>query len=181
MLVQRSPHAHLRIAAVALLGGLLWPAEAHLSRVHYRSISLEQLLQWSTLVVVATPAGARRATEIDIGSGAPAFGYAEHPFRVTEVLKGSLQDKEKAELWVAGANLGRRFSLHKRYYLDKVSKSPIYDSYEAKKDPGEGARVLFLRRTEFEGKPKVVYTVMGAEEHADQRAAIKALMKTAKP
>lgn len=168
------------VGAGLVLALVLWPGEAHLSRVHYREIALEQLVQWSQLIVVAKPHGARRTTEVPVGADAPPFTVVEHPFEVSEVLKGSLHPKEKEQLWVAGAELNSQFSLHKKYYVDRISKSPIYDSYEPKQAPGEGARLLFLRRTEFRGEPKVTYTVLRAEEHTAQRAAVEKFLKAKK-
>jgi len=170
-----------RTAAALLFTLLFWPKEAHLSQVHYRAISLEQVVARSELVVIATPAGERRNVEVPIGGDAPAFGYSEHPFSVSAVLKGELRASEKETLWVAGANLEQQFGLHKRYYLEKISKSPIYSRYEPKRAPGEGARVLFLRRTEFRGAPKVAFTVAGASEHVEARAAVEALLAPKPP
>ena len=165
------------VGAALLLTLVLWPGQAHLSQVHYESISLEQLVRRSEIIVIATPAGDAKISKVAVGKDAPDFTYAERPYRVTKVLKGELSAKENKRLWVAGANLSQQFSLHKRYYIDKVSKSPIYERYEAGKPVGSGARLLFLRRIEFQGVAKMAASVFAAEEHMAQRAAVEALLK----
>ncbi len=164
------------VGAALLLTLVLWPGQAHLSQVHYESISLEQLVARSEIIVVATPAGDAKTTKVAVGKDAPPFSYSQRPYRVSDVLKGSLSAKDKKRLWVAGANLTQQFSLHKRYYIDKVSKSPIYERYEAATPVGSGPRLLFLRRTEFQGRPKMIASVFGAEEQLAQRAAVEALV-----
>ncbi len=164
------------VGAALLLTLLLWPGQAHLSQVHYESISLEQLVRRSEIVVIATPAGDAKTSKVVVGKEVPHFTYSERPYRVTKVLKGELTAKENKRLWVAGANLNQQFSLHKRYYIDKVSKSPIYARYQAGKPLGSGARLLFLRRIDFQGTPKVTASVFGAEEQLAQRGAVEALV-----
>lgn len=167
-------------AACLLFGLLLWPAEAHLSRVHYQKVSLSRLVGWSELIVVAEPTGEGRRIEVPIegpgGKEVPAFVFSARPYRVHEVLKGKLDDAARERLEVSGAYLGRKFSLHKRYYVERVSKSPIYDRYEPEKPPTEGKRILFLRRVSFEGESRFVFTVSGAVEHLEARAKVAAAL-----
>lgn len=61
----------------------------------------------------------------------PPFRVNEHHFKVVSVLKNSSENlHENNEITVVEAHTGAQLSLHRRYYMEGIRKSPIYSSYK---------------------------------------------------
>ena len=126
--------------------------------MHYEETKLQSLVEDSQLVVVARVLDPiRTLVEVPIapkGAAAdqekyPPFNAAVLHFSVVETLYADRKVELPAKLDVVSETLDQRYSLHVRYYVEGVSKSPIYRRYEPKAgavalEPGT-LLVLFLR------------------------------------
>ncbi len=146
------------------------------SRVHYEQITLEQLVQRSPTIVVAhVGEPATQTSQIAVGTPdqkAPPFQRVQHRYVVDEVLRGAAILKGRTIL-VDEANFSEQLELHKRYYLEGTSKSPIYDRY-APRRPARGPRsILFLRGND----DALAFSADGAIEDTSLTGAVKKAMR----
>lgn len=145
------------------------------SRVHYESVDLPELVRSADVIVVAHPGEpSRKSTNISVGAKAPPFVRIQVQFVVDEVVRGDAALKGKS-IWIDGANYVQRLHLHRSYYVDGVSKSPIYQRYEGSGDDGaaESMRVLFLSGS---GK-ELEFAVDGGSESLKKLPEIRDLLK----
>ncbi len=59
----------------------------------------------------------------------PPFVSIKHKFKVVATLKGPTELKANSSITVYSAYFETRLNLHRQYYLEGLSKSPIYFSY----------------------------------------------------
>jgi hypothetical protein len=159
-----------------------------LSQIHYQDISLQDLVDRSALIlVVKTAKPGQRQIQIPIGKDrsnkpAPPFTRVQVRCEVQAALSEGAAALVGKTLEIDGAHWEQSLSMHKRYYLQGMSISPIYQHYRAAeeptdaKDPG-APYIVFLRR---EGKDGYAFTVDGAIEHVNQREAIEAIIRAKK-
>ena len=182
-----------------LLFVILVPASVHAGMVHVRSASLQQIVDDADLIVLARPADpATRTEEIDITPEGQAPDPAKYPtyhrvvsrYRVLEVLApraetpGRHQPLSPEE---ARTRMGRvievlpahdrsNLDLHRRYYVDRISKSPSRRRYKPTQlTDGAGEPViLFLRAPDDDGRFSLV--VGRAMEGAGAREEVTRLL-----
>src|SRR5262245_45278175 len=110
-----------RLALMVFLGLLFLPREARLSQIHYREITLEDLVARSELVlIVKTAKPAQRQLEITIGKDrqkqdAPAFVRVQSRCEVQSALSKGGADLVGKTIEIDGANWEASLSMHKRY------------------------------------------------------------------
>lgn len=68
-----------------------------------------------------------------------------------------------------------QLELHKKYYVEKISKSPIYERYVVNGESAQPARLLLLAR---ESPAGLRFVVDGAAELLEHRDAIAALLRS---
>lgn len=171
------------------LGAFFLPIrEGHVSQIHYRGVTLAQLIEQSDLVLVVKPARPpQRKIEIAIGKDAqgheaPAFVRVLSRFQVDAALSDAGRDLVGKTIEVDGAHWQQSLSMHQSYYLKGVSKSPIYPRYEGAVAPAEGepkdpSIIVFLRR---DGESGLAFVVDGAIERLPNRATIEGLLRRPK-
>lgn len=171
------------------LGAFFLPIrEGHVSQIHFRGVTLEQLVEQSQLVLVVKPAQpAQRKIEIAIGQDAqgreaPAFVRVLSRYQVEDALSFAGKELVGKTIEVDGAHWQQSLSLHQSYYLKGVSKSPIFQRYEGSRSLAEGepkdtAFIVFLRR---DGGKGFAFAVDGASERLQNRATIEGLLRRPK-
>ncbi len=175
------------LGALALLVGL--QREGHVSQVHNRDIGLQEVVQRSALIVVAhratppnrseevpidpTPKSAVKAEGARPARPIPPYVCHWSRFVVEDVVRGPKQLIGKV-IEAKGANDGEQRYLHRMYYVEGQSESPIFDSYQSTIDwkKGEPARVIVFL-SEHQGQ--YTFAVQGALELPTRRAEIEKL------
>ena len=166
----------MRALARTIVGVVALGSAALANRVHYDQITLEQLVQRSPTIVVAhVGEPPTQTTQLAIGKPdqkAPPFQRVQQRYVVDEVLRGAATLKGRTIL-VDEANFSEQLELHKRYYLEGTSKSPIYDRY-APRRPARGPRsILFLRGND----DALAFSADGAIEDTSLTGAVKKAMR----
>jgi hypothetical protein len=160
-------------------------------RIHYDQVTLEELVRQSPLVVAGRLEGFS-PVEVPLTSVKgedrkkhPPFSYSLCVFDAVEVLKSDGPGKIEGRIDVQPAHLGTKFSVYKKYHLEKVSKSPIYEVYGQRKPLEKGQRyILFLSwgsdlGPEREaGGPLFRFTADNAFEAAGEEPNILRLIKS---
>ncbi|MBI4056013.1 MAG: hypothetical protein HY399_00490 [Elusimicrobia bacterium] len=144
----------LGIVAVLLVLGST--KEAWMSQVFYQKISLEDVMDWSRVVVIAklkkteTEKIKISSSDLETKKKAPPFLKRIFYFERVEVLYSRPEVALGKILAVLSANYEGELESHRRYYLENISESPIYFAYK----PSESAEralekkqpvLLFLR------------------------------------
>lgn len=162
-----------------------------MSQIHYRGISLAQLVERSDLVLIVKPADPpRRRVEIAIGMDprgqeAPAFVRVLSRCEVQGALSAAGAELLGRTLEIDGAHWQQSLSMHRSYYLKGMSKSPIFERYqpEAPTSESEGPEgndtrdapsIVFLQSSDSDG---FAFVVEGAREGLTQRGAIEELLR----
>lgn len=181
-----------RLALFVLLGLLLPPREAHLSQVHYQTLSLKQVIERSELVLIVKLAKPnQRQIQVPIGKDqkgqdAPAFVRVLTRCEVQRALTAAGAELVGKTIEIDGANWQDTLAMHKIYYLEGIGESPIFDRYEPADqkaqpapqaaEPKDAPFIVFLRRESYEGKSGLAFAVEGATERVKNRAAIEELL-----
>lgn len=133
-----------------LLLTLVPPALA--SQVFEESVSLEEVVRQSPVIVRVEPSGAAARVVVVpfVGPSGPVPDFQAHldRLRVVEVLRappGLLKVGQDVE--VGASDVEESLYLHERYYVEGISKSPIYPRYEQglRPDAAQGRHIRFLR------------------------------------
>ncbi len=173
------------------LFGLLFAAslgtEATASQVHMQALPLKDVVSSSRAVVIVRSVDVPNdvvSIAVSEDPEVPSFTFSLRHFEVVEVLRspGDAISKDQ-RIRVGPADLEDRMSLHQRYYVDGISKSPIYFSYEGSLSKGAdpAQRVLFLRPCSLAGQSYWCPTASGAEESTDRLPEIRPLLDQGKP
>jgi hypothetical protein len=152
-------------------------------------VPLSEVVARSSLIVLATPAKPpSRKAELDITPPGEKPSKEKFPpyervltrWVIQEVLAGSPKAPAKgATLEVDESQLGTRLEVYRRYVLEKVSKWPIYQTYEpGYKVEGSGPRILFLVAGR-EGA--LALTADASWESPEKRSEVLALRKKSPP
>lgn len=180
--VPSPPMGSMRHAFPALL--VLLAAAALAGRIHYDDADLKTAVRQAGAVVVAKPAEPpQRKVKIDItpkgkkpdAEKFPPYTRVLTRWEVVEVLqaekRAGLAPKKVIE--VDDADFSSQLDLHRRYYLEGVSKSPIYQRYAPRESkPDEPRRILFLEQTDGQWR----FAMDGAAESLDARADVEAAL-----
>jgi len=135
-----------RRAIVALI--LTMTAEtAHVGQLHIKKISLGELIQRSTHIVIAMPDDPPSVEEQVVikarGKKPPPYVRLVHRFRVRESLRGDLSPGTAIAVVPAGDALQER--LHRDYHTKGLSRHAVVDFYETKSQfDDQEPRILFL-------------------------------------
>lgn len=165
-----------------LLLSLVPPALA--SQVSHRPASLEEVVRQSPVIARVEPAArAGRVVSVPMAGKdgpVPAFEVHLDRLRVVEVLRappGLLAPGQEVE--VAPADVEDTLLLHRAYYVEGVSESPIYERYESGLPPEatRGRHILFLRPCAVGPQAALCVTVSGAAAADADRERILALAK----
>jgi hypothetical protein len=186
-----SIHRSTRFAIAIALAAL--PAAAPANQVHFRTVKLEEVIARATHVLVVKRAKPPTLTErIEITPAGKKSDPARYPpytrtvsrYLVVRALRRPAGEKLPTKpIEVVGANDESELDLHRRYYVEKVSKSPIYDSYESKTSAKVGSApetIVFLHLTRAK-PPRFQLVVQGAIEPASEEARVKKALSAAKP
>ncbi|MDH5181776.1 MAG: hypothetical protein OEY07_19105, partial [Gammaproteobacteria bacterium] len=102
------------------------------------------------------------------------FQFIVSTMTIVKVLRGEAIAGENVEVYPA--DFDSQVELHRKYYLEGISKSPIYQKYEPVSRPQEGEQyIVFLRRTK-DGHWS--FFCLGAGEGLDQLSTITELLKS---
>lgn len=189
--MQRRPLSTPSAPAAALLCGALLASLSPGASTSQSSegVPLSKVVAQSSLIVLATPATppSRRA-ELDITPPGEKRSKEKFPpyervltrWLVQEVLAGSPKAPPKgATIEVDESQLGTRLEVYRRYVLEKVSKWPIYATYEpGYKVDGAGPRILFLVAGR-EGA--LALTADASWESPEKKSEVLALRKQSPP
>ena len=151
-----------------------------MGQVHVQDVTIEEAVQSSNLIVVAVLREAEDVQEPVLdetwdGQPAPPFSWRKHHVLVQEVLLGD-RGQLGATIGVSPADLDWERDLHRRYYADGVSSSPLmrrYDGLAMDDQP----RILFLdaRGTSTQ------FAIAGAVEGLDRRDEVLGLIASRAP
>lgn len=180
---------HLRRLMCAAL--VFFSGEASTSQTHLRR-PLVEVVSDSDLVVVAVPADPpTRVIPVDITPKGqtpdarkwPPYQRVLERFVVREVISdrarngiivptGAPKLKPGVVIEVDNAEHGNNLWLHRSYYVDGMSESPIYESYAAEGTTASTAKILFLQWQ----KQGLQFSVLGGYEHVEHRALVDAAL-----
>ncbi len=170
---------HVATAAV-----LSFAALAAAGQVHIDPAELKELVREAEVVVVARPADPlTRKTTIDItpkgkkpdAEKYPPYVRVKTRWEVVEIVRAPKDAglAEKKVLEVDDADFGSQLDLHRRYYVEGLSKSPIYRRYTPRESkPGEPRRILFLEVSNGEWR----FAMDGAAESLEARKDVEAAL-----
>jgi hypothetical protein len=185
----------LALSFLCLAGFLFCSREAYLSQIHYRGISLEQLVERSQLILIVKAASpAQKQINVAIGKDqknreAPAFVRVLSRCEVQGAITPAGAELVGKTIEIDGAHWQQSLSMHRSYYLQGLSKSPIWERYNPEPPPGpapaassahepaDAPFIVFLRR---DGKDGFAFVVDGARERLGSRAAIEELLRARK-
>jgi hypothetical protein len=171
------------VGSIAVCGLLVAVSPATANQVHYQPASFDQLLSRAQLVVVVRRAKPAFTVElVDITPPGQRKDAAKYPpyrralwqFNVQKVLHPLTAKLPKA-IVVLDADDASGLDLHRRYYVEKVSKSPIYERYQSKTSVrADKANEVILFLVELPGKPRRFgLAVSGAIEPATEEPAVR--------
>ena len=179
----------IALISLAVLAAL--PSNA--SQVHYRTITLDELARRTTHVLFVRRLKPFFTTEtVDITPKGkrpdpaqyPAYRRPVYRFQVERALRLPKDEKLPKQIEVVSANDEANLELHRKYYVEKIGRSPIYESYESptsrKAEAAERA-ILFLVQARAK-PPRFRYVVQGAAELVSEEPRVKrALAKSGAP
>ena len=112
---------------------ILFSSEAQVSQNSYETIRFSELNTFSPVVVVVKrhpqPTVNKSIEVIDNGKSYSPLNISVNKFIVDEVLRGDNIAKQD-EIIVYPAGFDNMLDIHKRYVIDGMSTSPLYDQYE---------------------------------------------------
>ncbi len=169
------------LCASAACIGLFYPREAFVSQIHYQYVSLKELACMSPCIfVVKRDAPHTTIKKIPIHQDRkkyPDFTHVTLHYEIIETLRGPEELSQGKKLSVLPAYQDEEFSLHKDYYLDHLSVSPIYRAYRAGVDPNTAASLIIFARVRGDGRFE--YAVCDAYEDAGRKNEIMKLIRSA--
>jgi len=125
-----------------------------MSQIHYHSITLEEMVSGSSIIVTARQMQPFTSTvtiplekknhEGKLVELPPYEKFYRH-FEVTKILKDPMKEVKKGPVAVAEAHFENSLDLHIEYHLEGLARSPEYRSYNGEKDVSDLAEaILFL-------------------------------------
>jgi hypothetical protein len=149
--------------------------------VHYEAIALADMVEQASLVLVAKRAvPATMSEEISIVPPGkqpdpqkfPPFTRVKSRWVFVEALKSDRKITPGRTLEIDSAHWQTQLELQRRYYVEGVSKSPIYRRYKGAKVEGQAQVILFLR----EDDQGLLFVADRAMESMDKLGEIKRLL-----
>ena len=125
--------------------------------MHYDAIALADMVDEASVVLIAKRAVPATTTEMIsiVPPGKrpnpekfPPFSRVKSRWVVVGILKSDKKIARGITLSIDGADWRGRLDLHRRYYVEGVSKSPIYRRYEGAKIEDQDQVVLFLTESD---------------------------------
>jgi hypothetical protein len=168
-----------RWTAGLLLMLLLTPEIAHVSMVHVKEVTLDQLLKDSTHIVVAVPDSPSEATEevaVEV-SGKTYEPYRRHidRYRVKESLRGGL--KQGASMEVVSANDASLEHMHRLFVIEGTTKSYYDRRYEPKALPARGEPLILFLRKQVQGDKRFSWIAGQSVEGIGMRDEVQRLLR----
>jgi hypothetical protein len=169
------------VCLTIFLGVLWWGEGARASGMYYDALELVDMVDEASVVVVAKRAVPATTMEMIpiVPPGQkpevekyPPFSRVKSRWVVVETLKAARKISRGATLEIDGADWRRKLDLHRRYYVEGVSKSPIYRRYKGAKIENQDQAILFLR----ESDESLIFVADNAMESIHKRDAIKRLL-----
>ena len=128
---------------------LLVPMEAKTGRIHYRYVSLEDLVGRAPVIVMAKRLpDSRRETRLFLGDEVEPITLIEERYQVVETLRGPSEMTAGSEFGVTSFDY-TRFKLTLEYRTRGLSRSPVIQAYNPDPIPTYGPDdvvILFLER-----------------------------------
>ena len=118
-----------------------------MSQVHIEDISIEDLVGYAQyiLVVEKEEPFMNKETITFENPKCPNFEKISNNFKVIEILKSMDENLKIGDSIKAfQAFTQQKMELHKKYYLEGESKSPIYPEYNSKSDFESPQLIIFL-------------------------------------
>lgn len=121
-----------------------------MSQIHYQDLTLEEMIRRAIAVIVVSKREPFRVEEsIPIHEDSqkyPHFKKVKFQFKVTEVLFDDTRAMaEGKEIVAVDQTTGTYLTMHKKYHLEGISKSPIFEQYNTKADfINERELILFV-------------------------------------
>jgi hypothetical protein len=141
--------------------------EAEVSVVVRAPVSLEDVIRWSDLVLVVSKEDPDESVEnvpIDDKGVHPPYKRRNFHFRVIEELHDKTGlNVQGTSIAVLAANDDAQLMMHRMYYEEGRSRSPIFSSYDSGVDLMErsGEFIVFLKENE---EDRLLFTVIGSYE-----------------
>jgi len=160
------------------------PVKAYANQISYAPITLEKLVEDSGLIVEAQRMESNDTSEnipIDPDTKKyPPLKKVLQAYKIVDILyaKDNLLPSGKIIL-VEPANFYTNLEVHKKFYLENISQSPIYQNYSPKRDglaKGDKTIILFLLSSTTKNSLK--YTAQASYESIDSKKLIIELIKT---
>lgn len=118
---------------------LFWLAPGgHVTQTFFEDVPLNDLVRHATVIVLAqkrNPPVTHQTVPVlppegkTVQGEIPPFTKTTYHFTVVDVLKSDQPLPPGLSLDVSPANEEDNLFIHKAYYIDRIGKSPIYDSY----------------------------------------------------
>jgi len=161
---------------------LLFSKDAYMGMVHPQATGLEELVRRSDVIICAKKSSRHWTTQkifIDPAHKYPPYERSFSHFAVKEVL---LDDRNKIRkgksIAVLQAYDGLLFDLHKRYFLEGVSKSPILKEYDCGSPYNSlNCMIIFLR---YQDKDTLGFACNAAFEPISSKEHIIGMIKQIK-
>jgi hypothetical protein len=145
---------------------LLLPEEVHVSRIYYHDLTLKDMVTSANAIYVVIPSDPfMKVEEIDIRNPVqrimpgskkkyPAYQQSYYCIEIVETLIGH---EQKGAVQILDADNESRFDLHKRYYQEGLSKSPVYERYtDGLTDMARQANMIVFLSQPADGKMQLV-------------------------
>jgi hypothetical protein len=123
-----------KIQSAFLILLFLLSTEAYLSQVHYREVTIEDIIKYSGVIVFATAAKPFTTEKIipihEDQKKYPPYHQITHHYKIIKILydkSGVL--KTSTVIKVDPATASNDFGSHRMYYLEGLSESPIVYAY----------------------------------------------------
>jgi hypothetical protein len=158
---------------------IVFPREAFVSQIHYHYVSLQDLVRRSPYIFVVKRAQPDSTIiKIPIHQDRdkhPDFTHVTFHYEIIQTLRGPKELSPGQKIDVLPANSDEEFSLHKEYYLEQLSVSPIYDSYRSGVDPNAAPALIIFVGLHDEKRFQLIAT--NACEDVGRKEEILKMMK----
>jgi len=165
----------------------LLPVEAYLSQVHYREVTIEEIVKNSGVIVVATAAKPFTTEKIfpiheDQKKYPPYHQITQHYKIIKILIDKSSTLKTGRKINVDPTFPPNDFESHRMYYLERYSESPIVYAYRREgrvsNNLEEGNHILFLNGSMADNL--FIFTNEDSYEDENMEHQIKKLIKEIK-
>lgn len=158
-----------------------------MGQVHLRETSLAQIVNWSDYIIVvekSIPYITEYKVEVDDSKKHPPFEGYWNKYKIVELLKTPNINETLTDstVDVYPAYDKMMFSLHRRYFLEGVSKSPIQQQFNRNSAAIEKNQRFIIFTKKDDEDEKYYFTVKGAVAPLEMKAEIKrTILESDKP